>query len=198
MLVQRKEPKKHAPAPCARRASCASGARQRPGSADCTSCATAECARSLARTPAGPDRPLPPQGHGGPGKSQARASCAQKQEAKGRSEAAFALDSGPRQPRRGQAGTARRVARRDAREFANGQEAHRANPGLTLRTAAGSAAPGVHFFWLLFFVQAKKSDPLARMRAEKRRDAVRAESRAKALDSGFRRNDERKSQLRAR
>ena len=27
-----------------------------------------------------------------------------------------------------------RVARRDAREFANGQEAHRANPGLTLRT----------------------------------------------------------------
>jgi len=27
-----------------------------------------------------------------------------------------------------------RVARRDAREFANGQNAHRANPGLTLRT----------------------------------------------------------------
>jgi len=27
-----------------------------------------------------------------------------------------------------------RVARRDAREFANGQDAHRANPGLTLRT----------------------------------------------------------------
>jgi hypothetical protein len=48
----------------------------------------------------------------------------------------------------------------------------------------------VHFFWLLFFVQAKKSDPLAGMRAEKRRDAVRAKSRAKPLDSGFRRNDE--------
>ena len=27
-----------------------------------------------------------------------------------------------------------RVARTDAREFANGQDAHRANPGLTLRT----------------------------------------------------------------
>ena len=69
-------------------------------------------------------------------------------------------------------------------EFANGQDAHRANPGLTLRTAAGGAAPGVHFFWLLFFVQAKKSDPLARMRAEKRRDAVRAESKTTAK-AGF-------------
>ena len=59
-------------------------------------------------------------------------------EAKGGSKAAFALavalDPGPRQPRRGQDGAARRVARKDAREFANGQDAHRANPGLTLRT----------------------------------------------------------------
>ena len=79
-----------------------------------------------------------------------------------------------------------RVARRDAREFANGQDAHRANPGLTLRTrsVAASAAPGVHFFWLLFFVQAKKSDPLARMRAEKRRDAP--SSKIKSKDTGFR------------
>ena len=77
-----------------------------------------------------------------------------------------------------------RVARRDAREFANGQDAHRANPGLTLRTAVGSAAPGVHFFWLLFFVQAKKSDPLAGMRAEKRRDAP--SSKIKSKDTGFR------------
>jgi hypothetical protein len=47
-------------------------------------------------------------------------------------------------------------------------DVHRANPGLTSRTRseAASAASGVHFFWLLFFVQAKKSDPLARMRAE--------------------------------
>jgi len=116
---------------------------------------------------------------GPPGRAKARASCAQKREAKDKKRSSFcscrcsALDPGPRQPRRGQAGKARRVARRDAREFANGQDAHRANPGLTLRTAEGSAAPGGHFFWLLFFVQAKKSDPLARMRAEKRRDAVR-------------------------
>ena len=187
MLVQRKEPKKHAPAHCARRASCASGPRQRSGSADCTSCATAESARSLAPPPAGPDRPLPPQCHGAQGRAKARESCAQK---------LWLLILGPRQPRRGQDGTARRVERRDAREFANGQDAHRANPGLTLRTAAGSAAPGVHFFWLLFFVQAKKSDPLARMRAEKRRDAVRAESRAKTLDSSFRWNDELHEQRR--
>ena len=121
--------------------------------------------RDPSRRPCGPYRPLPPQGHGSPRRARARASCAQKQKAKGRSKAAFALavalDSGPRQPRRGQAGIARRVARRDAREFANGQDAHRANPGLTLRTAEGSAAPGVHFFWLLFFVQTKKSDPRA-------------------------------------
>src|SRR5581483_10279915 len=72
LLVQRKEPKKHAPAHCARRASCASGPRQRSGSADCTSCATAESARSLAPTPSGPDRPLPPQCHGSPEEQSAR------------------------------------------------------------------------------------------------------------------------------
>ena len=160
LLVRRKEPKKHAPEHCALWASCPKGARQRPGSADCTSCATAECARSLARTPAGPDRPLPPQGHGAPGRARARASCAQKPEQSSFA-LAVALDPGPRQPRQGQAGNARRVARRDAREFANGQDAHRANPGLTLRTrsVAASAAPGVCSLWLLSLAQARESDP---------------------------------------
>ena len=35
------------------------------------------------------------------------------------------------------------------------------NPGLTSRTAEGGAASGVHFSWLLLFVQAKRSDPRA-------------------------------------
>ena len=107
--------------------------------------------------------------------------------AEARSEAAFALlllILGPVSRGEVRPESPDRVARRDAREFANGQDAHRANPGLTLRTAVGSAAPGVHFFWLLFFVQAKKSDPLARMRAEKRRDAP--SSKIKSKDTGFR------------
>ena len=106
-----------------------------------------------------------------------------------------ALDSGPRQPRQGQAGTARRVARRDAREFANGQDAHRANPGLTLRTrsVAASAAPGGCFF-AYFLCTSKESRTLARMRAEKRRDAVRKnQTPQQRLDSSFRWNDEQKS-----
>jgi len=68
-------------------------------------CATAECARSLARPPAGPDHPLPPQGHGAPGRAK-RARPARRSQSRKASQAA-ALDSGPRQPRRGQAGIAR-------------------------------------------------------------------------------------------
>ena len=116
--------------------------------------------------------------------------------------------------RKGRPDSPDRVARRDAREFANGQEAHRANPGLTLRTAAGSAAPGVCSLWLLSLAQARESDPLARMRAENRTDAVRKnqkpqqkldsslrwndELRGKTLDSGFRRNDELRAELDSR
>ena len=164
------------------------GPRHRPGSADCTSCATAESARSLAPPPAGPYRPLPPQGHGAPGRVE-RARPARRSQSK--AAFALALDSGPRQPRRGQAGTARRVARRDAREFANGQDAHRANPGLTLRTAVGSAAPGVHFFWLLFFVQAKKSGPRAgRARKTEGTRSEQNQEPQQKLDSSLRWNDE--------
>ena len=41
------------------------------------------------------------------------------------------------------------------------REVQSTNPGLTSRTAVGGAASGVHFFWLLFFGQAKKSNPRA-------------------------------------
>ena len=89
LLVQRKEPKKHAPAPCALWASCPKGSRHRSGSADCTSCATAESARSLAPTlralsTAAAARPWVP------GESQSARVL--RAEAKSeRSEAAFAL-----------------------------------------------------------------------------------------------------------
>ena len=48
-------------------------------------------ARDPSRAPYGPDRPLPPQGHGAPGRARARASCAQKQ----RSISALLLILGP-------------------------------------------------------------------------------------------------------
>jgi hypothetical protein len=64
----------------------------------------------------------------------------------------------------------------------------------------------VHFFWLLFFVQAKKSDPRAgrarkneRTRSEQNQEQTQnwipafagmTSERAKTLDSGFRRDDE--------
>jgi len=60
--------------------------------------------RDPSRRPFGPDRPLPPQCHGAPGRAK-RARPARRSQSK----AAFVvvLDPGPRQPRQGQAGIAR-------------------------------------------------------------------------------------------
>jgi len=62
-------------------------------------------ARDPSRAPCGPDRPLPPQGHGSPGRAK-RARPARRSK-KRSSFCSAALDPGPRQPRRGQDGTAR-------------------------------------------------------------------------------------------
>jgi len=77
------------------------------------------------------------------------------------------------------------------------REVQSTNPGLTSRTAAGSAASGVHFFWLLFFVQAKKSDPRAgrarkgeRMRVQKTNS--KASSKSIPVYSGMTRKDKQK------
>ncbi len=77
------------------------------------------------------------------------------------------------------------------------REVQSTNPGLSSRTAAGSAASGVHFFWLLFFVQAKKSDPRAgrarkgeRMRVQKTNS--KASSKSIPVYSGMTRKDKQK------
>jgi len=144
--------------------------------------------RDPSRRPCGPFRPLPPQGHGSPGRAKrarpARRSEKRKAEAKPLLLLSLLLILGPVSRGEGRPESPDKVARRDAREFANGQDAHRANPGPTLRTAAGGAAPGVCSLWLLSLAQARESDPLARMRAEKRRDAP--SSKIKSKDTGFR------------
>ena len=72
----------------------------------------------------------------GPREEPERARPARRSERQKRSSFAFAvaLDPGPVSRGKGRPESPVRVARRDAREFANGQDAHRANPGLTLRT----------------------------------------------------------------
>ena len=129
-------------------------------------CAIAECARS-SRAPYGPDRPLSPQCNGDPEKPEQRASCAPKLE----QEAGAPLSalpllllviSGPRQPRRGHDGFARRVARRMRASSRMDRDVHRANPGMTSRTAVGGAAPGAAFLWLLSCRCRQESDPLVR------------------------------------
>jgi hypothetical protein len=106
-------------------------------------------------------------------------------------------------------------SRAGAREFAIGQDAHRANPGLTSRTVAGGAAPGGHFSWLLLLtpgilpfvasrpaslfapllrrsVQAKRSDPRAgRARNTERTRCERIKSKVAGFPLKARGNDER-------
>ncbi len=79
LLVQREVTRrKHAPEHCALRTSCPKGSRQRPGSANCTSVCNSGIGAIHRAAPDGPNRPLPPQCNGAPGRARARASCAQK------------------------------------------------------------------------------------------------------------------------
>jgi hypothetical protein len=185
-------------------------------------CATAECARFIAHTPLGPDRPLPPQCNGDPEKARAARSCAQKQRQErplppsapspalraGEGKASLPLRSGgscraateggafavalgvPVSRGEGRtdppAGAARGIARRSRTH----RDVRRANPGLTSRTAAGGAAPGVCSLWLLSLAQARESGTRAgrarnteRMRLQKDQE--------QELDSSLRWNDQR-------
>ena len=105
----------------------------------------------------------------GPGRAEAARSCAQKQgngKAKASHAVAFDLAVDLRVPVcRGEGRTEmpERSRARCARVRCLDREVQSTNPGLPSRTRseAASAASGVHFFWLLFFGQAKKSDPRA-------------------------------------
>ena len=167
--------------------SCPKSPRQRPGSAEGTSMYPAESARSRA-DPDGPDRPLPPQREGAP---ERRASCAPEQNLRYTvallspfpfafpfrlsllvfrfslfaSARRSALLLGPHciaaaaaaMP----AGAARWIAPIPPLAHGCAIGGTQVEAAYFSGRSPKSAMPGVHFFWLLFFVQAKKSDPLA-------------------------------------
>ena len=164
----------------------------RPGSADGTSCAAAESARSLAPTPAGPFRPPSAAPHGDPNQERSRVffvgwasahrgaghrwaeahpiKTIKRCEASAASAAGMprsALLRGPPRPRRGRGGKSPQGRAQVAREFAvrPGMACQRTSAAPSRRRRAGARRPrprGCPSLWLLSLGQARESDSLAR------------------------------------
>ena len=163
LLVQRKEPKKHAPEHCALWASCPKGPRQRPGSANRTS----ECGQRNRRDPS--RRPL--RGFSGRcrrnamGLREEQSARRARRSQSGRTSQAVALalalavDLGVHVCR-GEGGpeTPVRVARRKRASSLHAQGCAFNEPRLDLADSE-RAASGVCSLWLLSLAQARESNP---------------------------------------